>query len=219
MPKLSRDARDERRQHILRAAAACFARDGFHRTTIADVCAEAEVSTGAVYTYFPNKEAIVRALLQGAQAERQAALEAATRDGVPRPEVLLEWARALFEPEGRHRARVDVNLWAEALRDRRIGKLAEGAVGGAREAIGATVARALAAAGPAGQGVQADAVSAVLVAIFLGLEIEVALGLPLRAADVLTVLAGLFAPYLGPAAAPAAAPRTTTPGRTRRRPR
>lgn len=48
---------DERRRHILRTAEACFARDGFDRATIADVCREAGVSTRAVYVYFPNKEA------------------------------------------------------------------------------------------------------------------------------------------------------------------
>src|SRR3974390_281956 len=121
MPKLRREVRSDRRRHILEAAAVCFARDGFHRTTIADVCEEARVSTGAVYTYFANKEAIVRALLQEAQAQRRAEPETEADRGSPRVDVLLDWVRAVFTDEGLHRARLDVNLWAEAIRDRRIG--------------------------------------------------------------------------------------------------
>jgi len=44
---------------ILHAAARCFVRDGFHRASISDICAEAGISPGHLYHYFENKEAIV----------------------------------------------------------------------------------------------------------------------------------------------------------------
>ena len=44
---------------ILHAAARCFVRDGFHRASISDICAEAGISPGHIYHYFENKEAIV----------------------------------------------------------------------------------------------------------------------------------------------------------------
>lgn len=49
----------EKRLAILNAAKRCFIRDGFHRASISDICAEAKMSPGHLYHYFENKEAIV----------------------------------------------------------------------------------------------------------------------------------------------------------------
>jgi AcrR family transcriptional regulator len=62
MPKVSEAYLASRRQHILDAAAACFARKGFHQTTTDEICREAGVSPGALYNYFSGKEEIIRAV-------------------------------------------------------------------------------------------------------------------------------------------------------------
>jgi AcrR family transcriptional regulator len=49
MPKVSRAHLDARRRQILDAAAACFAQQGFHRTTMQDVVRRARLSPGAIY--------------------------------------------------------------------------------------------------------------------------------------------------------------------------
>ena len=59
MPKLSDAQQGERRARILDAAERCFTRAGFHRTTMQDICKEAGVSPGAVYTWFNSKEALI----------------------------------------------------------------------------------------------------------------------------------------------------------------
>ena len=59
MPKLSESQQASRRAHILDAAEVCFARTGFHRTTMQDICREAKVSAGAVYVYFASKEGLI----------------------------------------------------------------------------------------------------------------------------------------------------------------
>src|SRR4051794_9104406 len=115
MPRLSRERLDDRRRHILRAATVCFARDGFHRTTIADVRRQADVSTGAIYTYFTNKEAIIRAILEQARHDRRAQLagpalpggsaqprarKKSATDALPQALVLLDWTRAIFSDHG-----------------------------------------------------------------------------------------------------------------------
>src|ERR1700761_8578795 len=62
MPKISQQARDARRDQILSAARRCFLRDGFHATSMQDLFAEAGMSSGAVYHYFPSKEAVIIAI-------------------------------------------------------------------------------------------------------------------------------------------------------------
>ncbi len=64
VPRLTAEARETRRGHILRAALRCFARRGYHATTIDDIAAEAGVSKGAPYVYFESKEALFRALYE-----------------------------------------------------------------------------------------------------------------------------------------------------------
>ncbi len=51
--------RAARRDQILQAAWKCFARKGFHATSMADVISEAGLSAGAVYLYFRSKEEII----------------------------------------------------------------------------------------------------------------------------------------------------------------
>jgi AcrR family transcriptional regulator len=62
MPKIAEAAREARRGQIIAAALACFARAGYHATTMADVAAQAEVSKGTPYLYFESKEALFIAL-------------------------------------------------------------------------------------------------------------------------------------------------------------
>ena len=62
MPKVSHEYRAERRAHILAAARRCFVRDGFHGTSMQDLVDEAGVSSGAVYRYFPSKDAVIETI-------------------------------------------------------------------------------------------------------------------------------------------------------------
>lgn len=59
MPKLRPETLTARREHILDAAERCFARSGFHQCTMAEICAEARISAGALYSHFPSKEALI----------------------------------------------------------------------------------------------------------------------------------------------------------------
>ncbi len=49
---------DRTRQTLLAAAVVRFAREGYRRTSVADVCRDAGFSTTASYPYFANKEAL-----------------------------------------------------------------------------------------------------------------------------------------------------------------
>ena len=49
---------EQTRQAILQAAIARFGRDGYRRTSVADIARSARVSGSLAYAYFPNKEAL-----------------------------------------------------------------------------------------------------------------------------------------------------------------
>lgn len=119
MPKVSDAHRDARRRQIIDAALACFARQGFHRTSMNEIIAEAGLSAGAIYRYFRAKDEIVAAIAEERHARESAMLAAA----MAQPDLrqgLHELAHAYFEwlrdPKEKRRRRVTVQVWAEALR-------------------------------------------------------------------------------------------------------
>ena len=59
MRRANAQLQSDRRAEILEAAQRCFARSGFHQASIQDICAEAGMSPGNLYRYFPSKEAII----------------------------------------------------------------------------------------------------------------------------------------------------------------
>jgi TetR/AcrR family transcriptional regulator, transcriptional repressor of aconitase len=63
MPKVTEEHVEARRRQILSAALRCFAREGFHRTTMQDIFREAELSPGAVYSYFKGKDELVLGII------------------------------------------------------------------------------------------------------------------------------------------------------------
>ncbi len=62
-PTQRSQAKENRRQALLSAASALFAREGFSRVSIEDLGAAAGVSGPAVYRHFPGKQAVLGALL------------------------------------------------------------------------------------------------------------------------------------------------------------
>lgn len=69
MPKLKPATQRARREHILDAAEVCFARAGFHRTTMQDICKEAMISPGALYVYFASKEDLIAGIAERNRSE------------------------------------------------------------------------------------------------------------------------------------------------------
>ena len=107
MPRTAADnhrLKDERREEILRAALAVFARKGLAAAKISDVAQAAGLSHGLVYHYFESKEAIYAALVEELFARVNADLDAiAACDRTPlariRAFVEHRLARLAVEPE------------------------------------------------------------------------------------------------------------------------
>ncbi len=79
MPRISAEREAATRQRILKAARKVFVEKGFHRASIDDVVAECGLSVGAIYTYFPNKDELIRASILDANREESDAVLADTR--------------------------------------------------------------------------------------------------------------------------------------------
>jgi len=109
-----------RREHILKIAAHCFAREGFHGTSIARLARAAEMSPGHLYYFFPNKEAIVAALVerkleQSLEMARQFENAEDTLQAM-----LARVAQGLSERTDPERAALELEILAEAARNPRV---------------------------------------------------------------------------------------------------
>jgi len=174
MPRVSRAHVASRRRQILDAAWACFARKGFHATTMPEICRQAGLSTGAVYSYFRSKERIIE---EGAREALASTLESM---GEPPPDVpavealqaLLErLLLALGEAAMRDRIRADVALWGEAVSHPRVSGVLAGNVRDLRSRLARLVRRAQTEGGlsPA---LEPGAVSRVILALYLGAALQ-----------------------------------------------
>jgi AcrR family transcriptional regulator len=77
MPKISSEAYQERRASIVAAARRCFIRNGIN-ISVDEICAEAKVSKGALYGYFPSKDAVIQAIADEHVADLEAVRSAAS---------------------------------------------------------------------------------------------------------------------------------------------
>ena len=110
---------DARRQQILDAAAACFARNGFHATSMPDIFAATGLSSGAVYRYFPSKQAIIEALAESVMGPALIALHdaASVEPALSVPEIIdLIHDQLVTIPDSNGSAALVVQVWAEAAR-------------------------------------------------------------------------------------------------------
>lgn len=117
------DASAQRRDALLDAAARCFARAGFHRTTMQEVAREAGMSPGNLYRYYPSKDALVAGLTErdrAALAEDFARLQTAEGDFL---ENFRELGRKHLEYEPAAKAKLCLEIWAEAARNPAIAAL------------------------------------------------------------------------------------------------
>lgn len=116
MPRVSEARAESRRLQILHAASVCIAKNGFHRTTMKQICAEARLSPGAVYTWFPSKHAIIKEMTARRLASFAEAMAATGSD--PQAGVRLYLATIAQAAATPTVGRLNIYLVAEASRDR-----------------------------------------------------------------------------------------------------
>jgi AcrR family transcriptional regulator len=85
------------REHLLRAAAEVFARDGFHGASLDEVAATAGFTKGAVYSNFKSKEDLFLAVLDDRIERQMAAFTGAVGDGSRPPDITQPVIHELIE--------------------------------------------------------------------------------------------------------------------------
>ena len=118
MPQVSEQHREARRDQIVEAALRCFAQKGFHRTSMADIIAEAGLSAGAIYLHFDGKQQIALAVARRILGNRRAEFAGRLRDDgeLPPPSAMLRLMMAGLSSEVRD-PRLLVQLWGEGVTD------------------------------------------------------------------------------------------------------
>ena len=79
MRRANTQRQSDRRTEILDAAERCFARSGFHQASMQEICAEAGMSPGNLYRYFPSKEAMIAGISERNRAEAVASFARSTQ--------------------------------------------------------------------------------------------------------------------------------------------
>lgn len=177
MPRVSQQYKDDQRAEILAAARRCFVRNGFHRTSMQDVFAEAGRSAGAVYRYFPKKEDMIL----GVAAQNLDDVTEVLRTALARGDggrgagqVMAELLEAVIE---RHRdkqlATMALMVWSEALRNPALAGRLEAAMVGMSQDMAALV-RERQQAGT-WTGAPADVLAQVILSILPGFLLNLAL--------------------------------------------
>jgi TetR/AcrR family transcriptional repressor of uid operon len=105
---------------ILKAAAKCFRKTGFHLASMQEICTETGLGPGAVYRYFPSKDKIIEAM---AEEERsQVRIVLANLESQEFPDAITEITEALAERYlAIHDTGLMVEIYAERLRNKRVG--------------------------------------------------------------------------------------------------
>jgi len=114
---------EKKRAEVLRAAAKRFRKSGFHLTSMHEICAETGLGPGAVYRYFPSKDAIIEAM---AEDERQSAraLIAQVGDTATPADLLASLTQAFAERYASPmEAGMMAEVYAEGLRNKRVGSV------------------------------------------------------------------------------------------------
>ncbi|MGH7337043.1 MAG: TetR/AcrR family transcriptional regulator [Myxococcota bacterium] len=164
---MSRDYLARRRDEIAAAALRCFAREGFHRTTMQDIVAESGLSPGALYRYFAAKEELIAAIAARHHAAELSLLRDAAERGDVR-EALGDLVRAfltrLSDPGEQEWRRVTVQLWGEALRSPRVMRMVREGLDEPLAALAKLLRRI--------PGVDADATARLTASLFQGLVLQ-----------------------------------------------
>jgi AcrR family transcriptional regulator len=126
VPKVTEAHLAARRQQIIDAARTCFLQQGFHATSMQHVIAEAGLSIGAVYRYFPSKNDLIMAIAGEVVADIGTILDGMVENSSLTDAMsgAVDTMASQLGPDGA--LRLAVQIWAEAQHDPALAEFAGG---------------------------------------------------------------------------------------------
>jgi TetR/AcrR family transcriptional regulator, repressor for uid operon len=135
-------AATDRRAQILRAAMFCFAKCGFHQTSMHDIADEAGISVGLIYRYFESKEAVISALAEQHKEELRDLLERARCAPTLRESLEIILTAHCCEDQPQLQCAFVVDLFAEAGRNPSIATMVRDVLETGLQGVTEVIARA-----------------------------------------------------------------------------
>jgi AcrR family transcriptional regulator len=131
MPRVTEKYIQRRRREILDAAWRCFARNGFHATTMDDVIDAAGASPSVVYRWFRGKDELIVAAVTEVYEGVTDVMNDLLQTDPPPPladavERVLTVTLARTSRDGQDLTALAVQAWSEALRDPTVHQLVTG---------------------------------------------------------------------------------------------
>lgn len=207
MPKLKPATQRARREHILDAAERCFARSGFHRCSMQDICKEASVSPGALYVYFKSKEELIAGIV-----ERDRAKLAAELSELAEAPDLIAALSALGEhyavEEPLHKRVLHVEIGSESTRNPVVGEMFRSVDGYCRDSFARLLERARA-DGKIAPALEPHVIAGVISMIGDGLFWRRAVDPAFDAKQMIPIVTGMISGLLNPLAPPSDEPAVT----------
>jgi AcrR family transcriptional regulator len=206
MPKVTEEHSQARRRQIIDAAYRCFARKGFHQTTMRDIYEEAGLSPGAVYHYFEGKHEIIAASFDFDYERSVALFEAAreSQDPLGALSNLLSFLfRGLKDATAFGAGRVNVQGWGEALVNPSLLETVRRVLSIYRDVTTQIIRRAQA-TGQIDAALDPAAFGNTLISLYYGLELQLALDPALDVDAYAAAVRALLKPVAQPARAGAA---------------
>ncbi|WP_369244939.1 TetR/AcrR family transcriptional regulator [Streptomyces sp. R41] len=182
MARVSQEHLDARRRQILNGAALCFARNGFHATSMQDVLKEVDLSAGAVYRYFSGKEELIGAIVAEVLETVRVTYERAAQESPPPlPDVLIP--RVMTQIQEVKPGKLDngdwvfprlmIQVWTETLRNDELSVLITAGYDKVRAAW-AKLVESYKAAGLMPEEADADAMARTMIALAQGFAAQMA---------------------------------------------
>ena len=122
VPPAPTSAHELRRQQVLEAARSCFARSGFHSASMQQICAEAQMSPGALYRYFPSKDSIIEAIAEEERTLAATCMQLLFVPGNPVERIVQVGLEYLRQTRDRATGRLTIEIWAESIRNTAVGQ-------------------------------------------------------------------------------------------------
>lgn len=129
MPKLKPETQAARRTHILTAALTCFARTGYHQTTIDDISREAGLSKGSIYVHFESKKELFLAIFDWMVDETRFMEDLAMSDKTCYERLastIEDMLMGVASPEFRAMSPLVVDTWLQNLQDPDVNEMIRG---------------------------------------------------------------------------------------------